>query len=108
MKALFDFAVADIKAEADRLCHRNDPDTSRQAAQKMVESGKLQKQEKHVLDWIKYHHNKIDFTARELSGGGSVNYHTIQRRLSGLHRKGKIQRTGEKRNGCAVWRLREC
>ena len=94
------------------LCHKNDPETSIEAARKMVDSGKLSRQEKMVLRGIQHHliggHRK-DFTAKELAkwmlGHFPTNYYMIQRRLSGLYRKGKIKRTGQKRNGCCVWKL---
>lgn len=115
MKSLYDFAIAGMKAqaEANKLCHRNDPETSREAAKKMVKSGKIQGQERLVYfiiqryknTFTKYH--QFDFTAKELVNHTyTLNYFQIQRRLSGLHRKGYIERTGEKRNGCAVWRLK--
>lgn len=109
--------------ETKTLCHRNDPETSRQAAEKMVVSGELNRQEQEVFALIKWKKNNSflvfpTFTAKELSNYrlytekagnfpnvGFLNYYTIQRRLSGLHRKGKIERTGAKRDGCCVWRL---
>lgn len=90
------------------IAHRDDPITSYEAGDKMLRSGKLQKQENEVLELIKHFVNwcKPTFTAKELSNNGFYGYFIIQRRLSGLHRKGKIERTGEKRRGCAVWRLK--
>ena len=93
--------------QTQTLCHKADPETSREAAQKMIDSGKLNKQERLVFHFIKsYLINHSDFIAKEISEWGEISYFTVQRRLSGLHRKGKIVRTGEKRDGCAVWRLR--
>jgi hypothetical protein len=90
------------------LCHRNDPETSFEAAEKMIKSGTLNKQEKEV--WIAItdylSHGDKDFTAKEIEGWNYQDYITIQRRLSGLKNKGKIERTGEKRNGCCVWRIK--
>lgn len=121
MDNLFDFAVAGMKAQAavDKLCHQGDPETSREAAKKMVDSGALSAKENQVYQWILSYldcNDKKDFTAKELVWWLYSNkYHTIEHgigrlvlrvsRLSGLHRKGKINRTGEKRDGCAVWRL---
>jgi len=89
------------------LSHRNDPSTSHEAADKMVKSGALSRQEESVLHTINSRdsYGKGDFTAKELSSWNYTNYYTIQRRLSGLHNKGKIERTGEKRDGCCVWKL---
>jgi len=102
-ETLFDY-------ETKLITHNRDPDTSRRAAQTMIETGKLQKQESMVLSQIKIYLrrcHKTVFTARDVSTFSLSwdNYFVIQRRLSGLHRKGKIERTGKKRDGCAVWRL---
>ena len=99
MNSLFDY-------QTKTMCHRNDPETSRQAAQKIVESNVLQNQEYSVMVGIIVYFKNKDFTAKELANKDIIDYHTIQRRLSGLHRKGYIERTGEKRNGCAVWRMK--
>jgi len=91
------------------LAHRNDPQTSYDAAEKMVKSGALNRQEERVLDAIKCyvcHSCKYNFTAKDIFASSTFSYYTIQRRLSGLHHKGKIERTGEKRDGCCVWRLK--
>lgn len=97
---------------AKTLCHKSDPETSHEAAEKMVKSGKLSRQEKMVFRGIRHHligGHREDFTALELArwmiGDFPKNYYIIQRRLSGLHRKGKIERTGKKRDGYCVWRL---
>ena len=111
MKSLFDI-------QERVICHKNDPKTSFEAAEKMVKSKKLQKQERLVYIAIQHldlgnnlkEYIRTKFTAKELadifSCWDGIDYHVIQRRLSGLHRKGYIERTGEKRNGCAVWRLK--
>jgi predicted HTH transcriptional regulator len=95
-KTLFDAPIA----------HRNDPVTSYEAGQKMIDSDVLQNQEYAVMVGIIAYFSDTTFTAKELANKGITSYYTIQRRLSGLHRKGKIDRTGEKRNGCAVWKLK--
>lgn len=106
---LYDVDVAETKA----LAHKSDPQTSYDAAEKMVKSGALSRQEEQVLETIKFRLSfepytwKSDFTAKELATTSVVDYYTIQRRLSGLHNKGKIERTGEKRGACMVWRLTE-
>ncbi len=103
------------------LCHNSDPVTSLEAADKLVKSGRLTKQEKLVLRCVEYHKNNYlwreDFTAKEISNASCLDYHLIQRRLSGLRNKSKIERviTGKtkngaviykKRNGQCVWRLK--
>jgi len=95
-------------AEIKPLSHTNDPTTSYKAADKMVKSGALSRQEQEVWETIKYHVNNTfykTFTAKELVGWRHLDYYLIQRRLSGLRNKGRIERTGEKRNGCMVWRI---
>lgn len=106
------------------LSHRDDPITSDEAAEKMVESGKLALQEQLIWGLILHrtiYCNVEDFTAKELDIFSScdTDYYTIQRRLSGLHRKGKIERVqykenvspytfvyrNLKRDGCCVWKL---
>lgn len=90
------------------LFHKSDPETSREAAEKMVRSGKLAQQETMVYIAIKDCLASMTFntfTARNVALWSGINYYTIQRRLSGLYRKGKIERTGEKRDGCCVWSL---
>lgn len=87
------------------LSHTNDPATSYEAADKMVESGKLNKQEKQVHKAILEDCFGRDFTARTLAFVSGIDYFIIQRRLSGLRQKSKIARTGEKRDGCCVWKI---
>lgn len=105
------------------LAHRNDPITSYEAADKMVKSGALNRQEEGVYNDMRRYiidcfHK--DVTARELAEWCISNdYYTIQHRLSGLHNKGKIERVQsglrsvrsgnlipKKRDGCCVWRLK--
>ena len=132
MDNLFQFAVAGMKAQAevDKVCnqplaHRDDPITSYEAAEKMVKSGKLSKQERFVyrqIKWYLRYYSQNDFTPKQVANSpvpDSRLYSTIQRRLSALRRKGKIDRLNTeggiykencgqklmKRQGCAVWRL---
>ena len=93
---------------APPLAHRDDPITSYEAADKMIKSGKLSKQEDLVLRYVKGWSktvNSSEFTAKDLAFCG-IDYYIVQRRLSGLCQKSKIERTGEKRDGCCVWRLK--
>lgn len=94
------------KSHPRSLSHTGDPETSYEAADKMVKSGKLNRQEQEVWDAILLHYYGHGlFTARILARASGIDYYTIQRRLSGLKHKGKIARTGEKRDGCAVWEI---
>lgn len=101
---LYDDGYDDFR-EGKALAHTNDPETSKIAADKLVKSGALNRQEQRVLGYaLTYLGN--DFTAKELSEWSDFDYFTIQRRLSGLHNKGKIERTGGKRGGCMIWRIK--
>ncbi len=101
--------------ELKTLFHKRDPETSKEAAEKMVKSGKLNRQEREVYNDIRRYIidcNCTDFTAKELAiwcpwvrSRPNNAYYIIQRRLSGLKNKGKIERTGGKRDGCCIWKL---
>ena len=117
--------IRDEDADIARvLSHTNDPETSDKAAEEMVESGKLARQEMMVYIAIKDCLASMTFstfTARNVALWSGINYYTIQRRLSGLRNKGKIGRVrkdggiccGPKpiikylvvRDSCCVWRL---
>jgi len=110
------------------LCHKDDPDTSFEAAEKMIKSGALNRQEEQV--WIEINlyvtspQHLLDgtFTAKDLDDDKDINigYYTIQRRLGGLRQKSKIERLNTegtvyqenkgqklmKRDKCCVWRLK--
>ena len=89
--------------QTQTLCHKADPETSREAAQKMVDGGGLARQQRCVLHCIESS-NFEDFTALELAGGIKNEwYYTIQRRM---HELPQIKITGKKRNGHQVWRLK--
>lgn len=121
METLFEFAAKGMRAQAavDKLCqqplaHTNDPLASFEAGQKVVESGALSKQEQQVYAEIVLYEERIRFlknykhkgvTAKELAKWSGLNYWVIQRRLSGLRTKGKIERTGDIRDGSNAWRL---
>jgi len=98
------------------LSHTDDPITSYKAADRMVKSGALSKQEQEVYEAIdsyihairvagSLHYTKSDFTAKDIFSSSTISYYTIQRRLSGLRNKDRIERTGEKRDNCSVWKI---
>ena len=98
------------------LSHRQDPPTSFEAADRMVKSGRLNRQEQEVWEALKkamvnmsscLSTDHCNFTAKQLSGWSGIDYFIVQRRFSGLRNKGRIERTGEKRNGCMVWKIIE-
>ena len=105
------------------LYHRQDPDTSREAAEKIVKSGALSRQEEEVWEAIiMYLETKprthqllewLDFTTKDIALQMAKGLHAYfkcydicRKRFSGLHNKGKIERTGEKRDNCMVWGLK--
>ena len=95
-----------------RLARAKDPETSHEAAEKMVVSGALNKQEQEVYDAIlRYAIMFPDFTTKDiaivmLSMPYWKAYDICRRRFSGLERNGKIELTGDQRDGCRVWRLK--
>lgn len=94
--------------QAKTLARSEGPQTSKDAAVKMVVSGNLTKQQKSVLNIIiRYSKNHKDFTPLELTDGHRTTlYFAIQRRKNELENKGCIETTGEVRNGMEVWRLK--
>lgn len=95
MKTLFDI-------ETRTRCHKADPVTSYEAADKMIKSGRLEHQERDVLRCIQSMATD-NFTAKEIPAYmAGLDYVAVSRRLSDLRKKGYIRRTGEKRNGCCV------
>lgn len=100
-----------LAEETKRLHHRNDPETSVAAAKKTVP--KLGEQRQEVLDAIRKHYRTGDFTSKELAVAMARNqtrqyaqyYYFVSRRLNEL--ADYIKRTGEIRNNCCVWRLKQ-
>ena len=109
---------------AQKLARRDDPQTSKDAAEKMVKSGALNRQEKWVYERIKKYRND-DFTTKDIAAIAwevGVEYYRAydicRKRFSDLHWKGKIEpiwlgvneKTGKniykRRDGCQCWRLR--
>jgi hypothetical protein len=98
---------------ARTLSHRDDPDTSRKAAKKMVKSGTLSRQERRVYETIKRYvrcYEDADFTTKTIAIRMTdypyhKAYEICRRRFSGLFNKFKIVLTGEVRDGCRVWKL---
>jgi len=100
MKTLFD----------KPLSHSTDPITSLEAEDRLRDSGGLNSQKRLVLEAIydylyRGYYPKEDFTAKELSKATNIDYHLIQRRLSGLTEY--LTDTGEKRDGCRVLKLKD-
>jgi len=100
------------------LARDTDPITSHEAAEKMVKSGELNRQEKWVYDtiirYLKYYpplKQRKDFTTKDIANWTDrypyyKAYDICRKRFSGLRNKGKIERTGKIRDGCFVERLK--
>jgi len=98
-----------------RLARTCDPETSKKAAVKMVESGGLNRQERDVYEGILRFRRLIggDFTTKDIAQemiGRKYTYYQAydicRKRFSGLRDKGKIELTGERRDCCQMWRLK--
>ena len=114
------------------LARTNDPQTSKDAAEKMVKSGELSRQEKEVLYIIGIWYSDSDFTTKDIARkmlGYPYHkaYDICRKRFSGLRDKGKIEPISKtvmlfgkphkvkstktnklvyrRRDGCRVWRL---
>jgi len=101
------------------LARKDDPQTSKAAAEKMVESGELSRQEKWVyniiIKYVQSHSPLLDedknFTTKDIAHWQYAviydkAYDICRKRFSGLENKGKIELTGGRRDGCRVWRLK--
>ncbi len=99
---------------AQKLARTENPQTSKDAAEKMVKSGELNRQEKRVYDAITRYsmcHSIKEFTTKNvaiwmLPMPYYKAYDICRKRFSGLRDKGKIELTGGRRDGCQVWRLK--
>jgi hypothetical protein len=101
------------------LARTNDPQTSKDAAKRMVDSGELNHQEEYIYDEIvgfvtrrQSFHLPDDFTTKDIARrmedtamSYDKAYEICRRRFSGLFNKFKICLTGDRRDGCRVWRL---
>jgi len=111
-----DTLFAESAETARRLARTCNPQTSKDAAAKMVKSGALNRQEKWVYGWIdSYIRHRVvfgtslDFTTKDIARYEGQYHKTndiCKRRFSGLERKDKIELTGDRRDGCRVWRLK--
>lgn len=97
------------------LARRDGPQTSKDAAKKMVESGALNRQEQWLYGIIiEYTNNDLgNFTTKDIASYMTDEdtddyfkwYDICRKRFSGLFNKFKIVLTGDRRDGCRVWRL---
>jgi hypothetical protein len=91
------------------LSRTGDPETSKEAVRRLKESGELAIQEQRILTLCKTYPG-ADFTFKELAGraeaiGVPLSGTQINKRLVYLRRKSLIEKTGEVREGCAVYRV---
>jgi len=112
--------------QAHLLARKDSPQTSKDAAKRMVESGALSRQEQLVFGAISdylYWYSKSDFTPKDIPKAMRYYnydkaYDICRKRFSGLQMKDKIEtiwlgvdkKTGKniykRRDGCRVWRLK--
>lgn len=79
------------------LFHRNDPFTSKYAAEQMVKSGKITKQEGEVYALFRqYGPGTSKQIAQRAGGDYTAIYHQIQRRKGKLEEKGLLECTNNK------------
>ena len=108
------------------LARTNNPQTSKDAAEKMVVSGELNRQEEMIYKTIKYYtkiHSHKDFTTKDIATWiMSMSYYKAydicRKRFSDLEMKNKIEliridfdkktlkHIYKRRDGCRVWRLK--
>lgn len=72
-----------------RLARHSDPETSRIAARRLVESGALTRQQAEVLDAVR---TCPGSTAVEIAQRAGIDRYTVSRRLPELQRKGQVRR----------------
>ena len=94
------------------LARDKDVMTSHEAADKMIESGEINRQEEFIYSAIiRWTRHCETFTTKDIATCISwctydKAYDICRKRFSGLRNKGKIERTGKKRDGCYVERLK--
>ena len=111
----YDKKLASVPLFEQPLAHRADPQTSYDA---IPDANELSRQEREVYDaGIKFQKEKSPsrfypdgITARELADRSKLDYHLIQRRMSGLRNKSKaaeVKVCGKvlTRDGYQVWRF---
>lgn len=101
-QSLLDFKA--MRADFVRThAHRGDPETSREAAAR-VEAGVSQSC-LDLLKWIKGRQQYgYDVTYKDVVSAWPVD--SPQQRFSDLCKSELLERTGAKRDGCAVWRVK--
>ena len=104
-KTLFDLPPDAMQYGAMPLCHRHDPQTSQQAAERLRESGRLGAQQRAVLEALRRCNGA---THAELGAFMGLHWLTPARRLPELERAGLV-RKGEPRicrvkgSRCTTW-----
>ena len=80
------------------LARTTDPRSSHDAAERLVSSGALSRQESDVLAALVAHPGRTSKSLAEVSG---LDRHMVARRLSGIEAKGRAERV-ERSGGC-LW-----
>lgn len=128
MNTLFQLGVNLSKGVRDEdkdiarvLARKDNPQTSKDAAEKIVKSGELNRQEDEVFYIIKLYSPSTfttkDIAVRMLGYPYYKAYDICRKRFSGLRNKGKIKlvyedkgkpinRIVKRRDGCRIWRLK--
>ena len=83
------------------IARQDGPASSKEAAQKMNESGKRQSDCEQVLDLVR---RWPGVTTEELSSLSGWTKHDLGRRLSDLFRKSRVRRTGGRSKGMGPFR----
>lgn len=83
-----------------KLARKSDPDTSHDAATKLVKSG-AQKSHCDRIRACLVKHGRM--TPSEIAEKLKIRRSSVFRRMSDLKKEGKASRTGEKRGGQSVW-----
>lgn len=100
------------KVKASRLVRRSDPETSREAAEKVVDSGKYQTDFQDTADLVREHPGRTRYELEKLDqsiiGRGHGGPERISKRLKDVERaglifKGKKRQCFEHGTQCATW-----
>ncbi len=84
--------------------HSSDPDTSKKAAEKIVNSGEISKQAALVF----YHFKKVaPCTNKKLALLSGLDYELVHKRTADLKDAGLIEDSGLRENNCAILKLCE-
>jgi hypothetical protein len=84
----------------DSLSRRSDPQSSKAAARKMVESGTVASHEAIILNLVKMYPGR---STKQLASLGPLDRVEIARRMKKMEEKKLVRRTQEGKNECQWW-----